>query len=351
MGREQLYSLVKYNIIDRRDGKIERMLAVKNEIMIADEQLLREKIYVIRGQQVMLDFELAEIYGYTTTRFNEQVKNNATKFDSDFMFQLTKEEFDNLMSKKSTSSWGGRRKLPFAFTEQGLYMLMTVLRGELATKQSKTLVRLFKGMKDYLVENRPLLAQRDYTSLVENIEKHDADIKEIKDNMVTKADLSDFMKLFDSSVNAEEILILDGQPFKADVAYQKIYKKAKKSIVVIDDYIGVKTLQHLATAKKSVSVTIISDNAGRQPLRKSEYDDFKVEYPDRDITFIKTGKKAHDRYIIIDNGSKDMKVYLCGSSSKDSGSKRITTIIQVSNISEFKLMIKSLLSGKPLLLK
>ncbi len=94
----------------------------------------------------MLDFELAEIYGYTTTRFNEQVKNNSEKFDDDFMFQLTKSEFENLISKKSTSSWGGggRRKLPYAFTEQGIYMLMTVLRGELAVKQSKDLIRMFK---------------------------------------------------------------------------------------------------------------------------------------------------------------------------------------------------------------
>lgn len=73
-----------------------------------------------------LDFELAEIYGYTTARFNEQVKNNIEKFDNDFMFQLTADEFKNLMSKNSTSSWGGRRKLPYAFTEQGIYMLMTV---------------------------------------------------------------------------------------------------------------------------------------------------------------------------------------------------------------------------------
>lgn len=94
------------------------------EIVEINETLLQSKIYFIRNQKVMLDFELAEIYGYTTTRFNEQVKNNIEKFDEDFMFQLTKDEFENLMSKKSTSSWGGRRKLPKAFTEQGIYMLV-----------------------------------------------------------------------------------------------------------------------------------------------------------------------------------------------------------------------------------
>ena len=109
----------------------------RTEVFVVTEQSLQEKIYYVRGQKVMLDFELAEIYGYTTTRFNEQVKNNIEKFDDDFMYELTKEEFENLISKKSTSSWGGRRKLPKAFTEQGIYMLMTVLRGELAIKQSK----------------------------------------------------------------------------------------------------------------------------------------------------------------------------------------------------------------------
>ena len=113
------------------------MIEKNKEIVVIDETTIKSKIYYLRNQKVMLDFELAEIYGYTTTRFNEQVKNNAEKFDDDFMFQLTKSEFENLISKKSTSSWGGRRKLPYAFTEQGIYMLMTVLRGELAVKKAR----------------------------------------------------------------------------------------------------------------------------------------------------------------------------------------------------------------------
>ena len=87
----------------------------------------------------MLDFELAEIYGYTTKRFNEQIKNNIERFDEDFRFKLTREEIDHLRSKNSTSSWGGSRYLPYAFTEQGIYMLMTVLKGDLAIQQSTIL--------------------------------------------------------------------------------------------------------------------------------------------------------------------------------------------------------------------
>ena len=207
----------------------------KNEIMTVDEQSLRDKIYVIRGQQVMLDYDLAEIYGYSTTRFNEQVTRNIDRFDPDFMFELTKEEFRNLISQNATSSWGGRRKLPRAFTEQGIYMLMTVLRSELATIQSKKLIRLFKSMKDFIIDNQQLMiTQKGYLALAEKVYNNSADIEEIKKNMMTKADLSDFIKLFDSGIERDEILILDGEPFKADLAYQKIYRRAKRKLLIID---------------------------------------------------------------------------------------------------------------------
>ena len=115
----------------------------KNELEIADinETMLQSKIYFVRDQKVMLDFELAEIYGYTTKAFNQQVKNNQERFDEDFRFKLTREEVENLRSNFSTSSWGGSRYLPYAFTEQGIYMLMTVLKGDLAIQQSKALIR------------------------------------------------------------------------------------------------------------------------------------------------------------------------------------------------------------------
>ena len=157
----------------------------KPEFSLIDEDLLKSRIYTIRGVKVMLDADLAEIYGYETRKFNEQVKNNVEKFDEDFRFQLTSEEFENLKSKiwtsrcgnssnfgnfyekenlrskKSASSWGGVRKMPYAFTEQGIYMLMTVLKGEQATAQSKALIRLFKQMKDYIAaENAPDVSAR-----------------------------------------------------------------------------------------------------------------------------------------------------------------------------------------------
>ena len=122
-------------------------MANDNEIIIVDEKVLQSKIYIVRGQQVMLDSDLAEIYGYETKNFNRQVKNNIERFEGDdFMFRLTKEEFDDLRCKNFTSSWGGSRYLPYAFTEQGIYLLMTVLKGDLAVRQSRALIRLFKSM-------------------------------------------------------------------------------------------------------------------------------------------------------------------------------------------------------------
>ena len=104
------------------NANVEEEKKDKQDIVLINEETIQNKIYVIRGQKVMLDFELAEIYGYTTKRFNEQVKNNIERFDEDFRFQLTRNEWDDLRSKKSTSSWGGSRYLPYAFTEQGIYM-------------------------------------------------------------------------------------------------------------------------------------------------------------------------------------------------------------------------------------
>ena len=167
----------------------------KTEVFVITEQSLQDKIYTIREQKVMLDFELAEIYGYTTTRFNEQVKNNIEKFDDDFMFELTKEEFDNLISKKSTSSWGGRRKLPYAFTEQGIYMLATVLRGELAEQQSIFIMRAFREMRHYIKRNQQFVAQEEMNLVT-------ARVSEISVQMASMSDrqkkLSRMFKIFKS---------------------------------------------------------------------------------------------------------------------------------------------------------
>ena len=131
----------------------------KKEIAVAvinvTEEYLKEKLYEVRGKKVLVDAELAEIYGYTNKGFNEQVRNNIEKFDPDFMFELTDDETEYLRTNFSTANISSKSRYnPHVFTEQGLYMLMTVLKEPLAVKQSKALIRTFKKMKDYLLENR-----------------------------------------------------------------------------------------------------------------------------------------------------------------------------------------------------
>lgn len=318
--------------------------------MIIDAKTIKEKIYNIRNQKVMLDVDLAEIYGYSTRAFNQQVKNNIEKFDNDFMFQLTADEFKNLMSKNSTSSWGGRRKLPYAFTEQGIYMLMTVLRGELATMQSKALIRTFKQMKDYIVENKDFIGANELAQLAIQTNQNTKDIAEIKSQMATKEDFNKVMDNFINPDSYKHFLLMDGNKIEADLAYCKIYKSAKKSIYVVDNYIGLKTLELLRFASEGVEIVVFSDNArNKNMLTESMLHDFVSDYPSVDLKFKTACRKYHDRYVAIDYGTDDEAVYLCGASSKDAGSK-ISTIMRIEsfNLRLYHAMFDELLKNPEL---
>ena len=342
----------------------------KDEIMLVNQESLAEKIYIIRGQKVMLDFELAEIYGYETKRFNEQVKNNIEKFDDDFRFQLTKEEWENLRSKISTSKSetgsGGRRYLPYVFSEAGIYMLMTVLKGELAVKQSKALIRTFKQMKDYIVENQGLIGQREFLQLSMQITSNVVEMQDLRrdlmnvedkvaglvDNLgsvVHKSELSELILDLSNPQLKYGFLLLNGEPIEANLAYKDIYSIAKKSIYIVDNYIGVKTLVLLKDIPSSVEITIFSDNVGKG-LHTLEYQDFCKEYPFRKIKFQKSGGEFHDRYIIIDWNTDKQRIYHCGASSKDAG-QRITTISEVVDQVVYADLINKLLKNPILKLK
>ena len=338
----------------------------ENGVMLINEENIRDRVYVIRGQKVMLDVDLAEIYGYTTKRFNEQVKNNIGRFDIDFRFQLTNDEIENLRSKKSTSSWGGSRYKPYAFTEQGIYMLMTVLKGDLAIQQSKALIRTFKRMKDYIIENQDLIGRREYLQLSmqvsDNIRKTmdlREDLNKVEDKMsfvmdrlsdvVMKSEISDYMNEFGEPHIKRGYLILNGHPFMGDLAYAEIYGQAKNTIDVIDNYIGLKTLVHLIGVNDGVEVRIYSDNL-RRGLRKEFYEDFCKEYPNLQISFYRSGGVFHDRYIILDHGTEDEKIFLCGGSSKDVGS-RATTILEDQDREKYQAMIAGLRGNPSLILK
>ena len=329
------------------------------EIVVVEvtEELLREKLYEVRGVKVMLDSDLAEIYGYTTKALNQQVKNNNDRFDSEFTFKLTQEEWKDLRSKNLTSSWGGSRHLPNVFTEQGVYMLMTVLKGELAAKQSKDLVKTFKKMKDYILGNQDLIGQRDIMQITmqsaENkaeisrlrmdlgsVEKQMSDVMDQLSDVVTKSDLANMMNSF---VNDEDNgwLMYNTKYCSADVAYSSIYSQAKKSVYLIDNYIGLRTLVLLKNAPAGADIKIFSDNIGSGKLHNVEYTDFCREYPNIKLTMQHTGGIYHDRFIVLDYGTKDERVFLCGASSRDAGA-RITSIVEDFGIDKYDPLIKKI---------
>ena len=321
---------------------------MKNELepVLINEEYLKDKIYIIRGQKVMLDSDLAKIYGYTTKAFNRQVQRNIEKFDEDFMFQLTAEEESYILRcQNGTSSWGGNRYAHNVFTEQGIYMLMTVLKGDLAIKQSKALIRLFKKMKDYLEENRDLLPFKELelrTTILEN------DVKEIKkDNINIKNDLNRVIDYFEDPNTYKHFLILDGYKLEADIAYKKIFKLANKSIIYIDDYINLKTLSILSFVKKNVDITLITDNKAKDSITSFMVKDFINQNKNNKLTLLKSNNKIHDRFIILDFGTKNERIYHCGSSLKDAGNK-ITTIIEIIDTKQYSSTIKKLLNHSSL---
>ena len=289
-------------------------MTTKNEIMIVDEESIKHKVYTIRDVQVMLDFELAEIYGYSTKAFNQQIKRNIDKFEG-YIFQLSKEELTYLTRSQFVTpimqepgTKGGRTYLPYAFTESGIYMLMTVLRGSLATEQSRKLINIFQKMKDYLFNSKQITVIDNIIALTSNVHNQEKRIEHVENKVDVLMD-----NFFDTS-RYKEFLIMNGEKFEADVMYNKIYKTAKHTIKIVDDYIGTKTLELLKGISKDIKVTIYSDNINN--LSEVIINDF-IASTNIKITVQKTNHLYHDRFILID----ETTLYLSGPSSKDVGNK------------------------------
>ena len=315
-----------------------------------NEENLESMIYEIRGERVMLDFDLARIYGYETKRFNEQVKRNKSKFPNDFMFQLTSIELDNLaMSQKATAQiWtvgnqGGRTTFPYAFTEKGIYMLMTVLRGELAIKQSITLIRLFEKMKNYIVSSNNLTTVNELLKLTNQVNENTKSIERLnQDNDDAKKKLEVVMNYFVDPSTYKPFIILNGQRAESDHAYQTIFSSAKSTIDIIDDYINERTLYLLLGVDKDIRITIYSDNVSRNPL-KEEYIDYFKSQSGLNITIKPTNNLYHDRYIVIDYSFSDKKIFISGPSLKDAGN-RIAVIYETEDTKKYEKILDSLLT-------
>ena len=319
------------------------------ELITEDD--IRNKVYIIRGQQVMLDKDLAEIYGYEVKKLNQQVKRNIDRFPEDFMFQLANNEIDSVRSQFVTSRgkefffclFGDRRYLQYAFTEQGIYMLATVLRGELAELQSIFIMRTFREMRHYVRQNQQFVTRNEMELLTAKV----GTITERQERMAQKVDLfqKDVATLADNFITDKDkknFVIYKGQKLEADLAYVEIYQQAKKSIYVVDDYMNAKSLQHLSQKANGVEVILFTENGkgGRGFLTKSLVTDFQNEYP---YLQIKPNPDCHDRLIVLDYGEDTELVYHCGASSKDAG-KRLCAINQITETAVVHPVIDRLLA-------
>ena len=322
-------------------------MAESTELMTVDN--ICNRVYIIRGQQVMLDYDLAEIYGYEVKNLNQQVKRNIARFPEDFMFQLTREEVESVKSQIVISrennffegQCGGRRTLPYAFTEQGIYMLATVLRGELAEQQSIFIMRAFREMRHYIRQNQQFVTQSEMrlvTAKVSEISVQVAGVVDWKNKAEDRFDniqrsIDTLYENFVTDKDFKNFVIYKGQKFEADAAYIDIYQQAKKSIYVVDDYVNTKTLQLLSQKQAGVEVVLFTENGHgkRGFLTTAVVNDFIQEYPPRRI---KPNADCHDRLIVLDYGLTTEQAYHCGASSKDAGKKlcAINVILETSMI-------------------
>ena len=276
---------------------------ITDKVGLSNQKIdLSKIIYTIRGKQVMLDSDLAIIYGYEVKRLNEQVKNNINRFPEDFMFQMNKEEVNDLRSKFSTANINPKsRSYPHVFTEQGIYMLATVLNGEIAEQQSIFIMRAFREMRHFIMNNERLFERINSIELKQLEYQKDSEEK--------------FNKIFDYIADHEEDhqkIFFDGQIFDAFSLLTDIIGHAKKEIILIDGYVDVITLNIMA--KKNTGVNVLVYTFPSAKITAQDITNFNAQYP---TLTVKKTTAFHDRFLIIDGNEG----YHIGASLKDAGKK------------------------------
>ena len=288
--------------------EMEKIEGTANEPVANCDQLpkaidIQPMIRVIRGQQVIIDRDLALLYGVETKRLNEQVKRNIERFPDDFMFQLNKEEVEILKSQNATSSWGGDRRLPYAFTEQGIAMLSSVLKSQTAVEVNIRIMRAFVSMRRFIITNSQLFQR------LETIEYHQLEMKQHQE--VTDKRIDEVFKRLDANIPPVQGIFYDGQVFDAYRFVSDLMRKAKRSIVLIDNYVDDTVLTLLDKRENGVTATIYTQRISSQ--FQLDVDRHNAQYP---FIEIKQFNKAHDRFLLIDD-----EVYHIGASIKDLGKK------------------------------
>lgn len=264
---------------------------------------IQNSIYTIRGIQIMLDKDLAVFYDVKPIRLREQVKRNINRFPADFMFQLTEDEVEFMVSQNAIPSkqhLGG--SLPYVFTEQGVAAISSVLTSERAVEVSIQIIRAFVAMRRFMLANAQVFQRLDI------IERKQIELKVETDQKFDQI----FNAIEERSIKPKQGIFFDGQIFDAYQFVSDLIRTAQKSIVLIDNYIDDTVLVHLAKRRKNVSVIVLTKTISKHlALDVKKFND---QYESIDI---KEFNNSHDRFLIID----DNTVYHFGASLKDIGKK------------------------------
>lgn len=267
-------------------------------LVIIDNRDIQNMIYTFRGKQVMIDRDLASLYQVQTKRLNEQVKRNSGRFPAEFCFKLSDKEKDELVAncdrfktlKHSSSN-------PYAFTEQGIAMLSAVLKSDIAVEVSIKIMNSFVEMRKFLLSNKEMFARLDRVELKQ---------------LETDQKLEEVFNYIATNTEVKQNIFFDGQIYDAFSFIVGLIQKAKKEIILIDNYVDVHTLNILC--KKNKGVDIIVATAGKGSLSTKDITKFNAQYPK---LLVKTTTDFHDRFLIIDK----TEVYHIGASIKDAGKK------------------------------
>ena len=274
-------------------------------VPVSDDGNIQALIKTIRGVQVILDRDVARLYGVATGALNRQVKRNEERFPEDFMFRLSVEERDNLKCQMGISSWGGDRQLPYAFTENGIAMLSSVLRSPTAIEVNIRIMRAFSAMRRFLLANAQMFQR------IEAVEKR---------QIATDAKVDSILQRIDATEPPVQGVFYDGQLWDARALVLKLIQSAKRSLILIDNWATPETLDLFAKKRKGVKVTVFTSehydkkHVPHHKISPADVTTFNAQYPKLAVRYNET---FHDRFLIID----DKDIYLIGASLKDLGRK------------------------------
>lgn len=276
-----------------------------------DSYEIRKMICIIRGKQIMMDSDLAVLYQVDTGNLNKAMKRNQKRFPEDFCFQLSKEEYENLKFQNGSSSeegHGGRRKLPYVYTEQGTAMLSAVLHSDIAIQVSIRIMKTFVEMRKYLADNSLLLEK------VNNLEVRqiEAGLKQERFSQQTNERFEQVFNYIESRKENHQKIFYDGQVFDAFSLMTELVQQADRDIILIDGYVDIVTLNILA--KKKAGVKVICYTLPNAKLTQQDIINFNAQYAGLEV---KRTKAFHDRFLLLDG----IKGYHVGASLKDAGKK------------------------------